>query len=57
MPTYGCEDLPEPQKSSEAPQGVLEAMKRVRDACGIDMDDETLSGLVNTALEEYRRGR
>ena len=41
---------------SEPLESIYEAAKRVRDECGMDLNDAALKRLIDAALTEYRRG-
>jgi hypothetical protein len=54
MPTYGCEDFADPTGSVEPIECVYEGVLRVRDACGMSLNDAAVKRLVDAALTEYR---
>ena len=69
MPTYGFDELPEvgtvvsrpekiawldPRPSPEPLEAVLEAAKRVRDECLMDLSDTALERLVEASVTAYR---
>lgn len=55
MPTYGFEDFPDPEPSgsAESIERTYEAALRVRDACGMALNDAAIKRLVDAALMEY----
>jgi hypothetical protein len=53
MPTYGCEDFADPTGSAEPIERVYEGALKVRDACGMSLNDAAVKRLVHVALMEY----
>lgn len=59
MPTYGMEEFPElgpAFESSEPRESIYDAAKRVRDECGMNLNDGALERLIDAALVEYHGG-
>jgi hypothetical protein len=54
MPTYGCEDFADPTGFAEPIERVYEGALRVRDACGMSLNDAAVKRLVDAALTDYR---
>ncbi len=56
MPTYGLEDMPEPQGiSSEPREAIVEAAQRIAQEEGFKLSPEDVESLVNTSLDNYRK--
>lgn len=53
MPTYGMENIPDPQPGMPDIESAVEAALRVRDECRMALSDTAVTRLVTSVLITY----